>query len=198
MGSRHGRKILILRLLCVDRSIRDNTITPWLLRLCGVRIVRGVVQRFAVAFCFFVFVFGESPRAATLLNDQIKAQYFFPDINTEYPSATPPAPFTVVAGEDAIMPIHDIGGDTTLHFDFEANSLVVTFETTLQKSRAGVIRPWVEIPLARTGQRSLFCPEVRSLPQLRRHRTVNWSMHSSWVEYCSLIGKDLITTTKSS
>ena len=89
-------------------------------------LVHGVVQRFAVAFCFFVFVFGGSPRAATLTGDLIQAQYFSPDTSTIYLLATPPAPFVVGAGEEGIMLISDDGGQTTLHFDFGSNSLLIT------------------------------------------------------------------------
>ena len=98
-----------------------------------------VVQRFAAAFCFLVFLFGGSPRATTLTDDVIQAQYFYPTTVEPYSlaGASDPAPLlSVRAGEEGTMLVE---GFTTLHFDFAANSLLITLNTTLPSPRWNIV-----------------------------------------------------------
>ena len=92
--------------------------------------MRRVVQFFALTLVV-AFLCDGSARAATLTGDSIQARYFFPDTSTVYASATQPAPFTVGAGVDGTMIITDAGGQTTLNFDFDVSSLVITLITQI-------------------------------------------------------------------
>lgn len=68
-------------------------------------------------------------QATVLLGTEITVSYYFPDLATEYPFATPaPATFPVGAGVESIV---DVEGVTWLSIDFSDKALSIAFDTTL-------------------------------------------------------------------
>lgn len=69
-----------------------------------------------------------APASATLLGESFSARYYFPDSSSIYPNASVPPDFIVGPGVEGSI---DVEGVTDVTFDFDALSLAITFDTTL-------------------------------------------------------------------
>ena len=83
----------------------------------------------SLAGAIFGVLLAQSSQAATLTGNVLQAGYEYPTLGAAYPSMSVSTnPFTVGAGVETVINIEDV---TFLSIDFDADSLLVTLNTTL-------------------------------------------------------------------
>ena len=84
---------------------------------------------FSITGAIFGILLAQSCHAASLTGNVLQAGYEYPSLGTAYPSMSVSTnPFTVGAGVETVINIEDV---TFLSIDFDANSLLVTLNTSL-------------------------------------------------------------------